>query len=469
MPKINLKKIKKVHLIGIGGIGVSSLARILHWQGKKISGSDLTPSKVTHDLEKMGLKIFIGKHKAENIKKDIDLVVHTTAAEPRNPELLQAKKYKIQTATYPELLGELSHNKFTICIAGTHGKTTTTSMVSLILEKAGFDPTCIIGSYLEAFKGNARLGKSKYFVLEADEYKAAFLNYHPNIIILTTLEYEHPDYYKNLNDVIFTFKKFIEKLPKDGILIANADDKNVMLVTQKAPCKVITYGIKASKSDILGTNINFIKGLPRFNAKWNKNVIKSIKLKIPGIHNVSNALAATALGLKLKIKPEIIKKTLQSFLGAWRRFELKGKIAGITIIDDYAHHPTEVKVTLTACRQRFPKQKIICIFQPHHKKRFQELFNDFVKSFDCADEIIIPDIYEVAGREKEEIKLSSKDLVLKLKEHKKQAKYIPTLQGIVKYLAKKVERNDIVITMGAGDVTTVGNKLIYKLQTKRVF
>lgn len=467
MRKINLKKIKKIHLIGIGGIGVSALARILHWQGKKISGSDLTSSTITHDLEKLGLLIFIGKHKAENIKKDMDLVVYTVAAESKNPEILQAQKYKIQTATYPELLGEFSRDKFTICIAGTHGKTTTTSMISLILEKSGLDPTCVIGSNIKEFKGNARLGKSNYFVLEADEYKAAFLNYHPNIIILTTLEYEHPDYYKNLDEVISTFKKFIEKLPKDGILIANAENKNIASLIQKVHCNVITYGIKTKNSDILGTNINFVNGLPRFDVVWGEQKIRSIQLKIPGIHNVSNALAAATLGLKLKIRPEIIKKTLASFSGAWRRFELKGKVAGVTVIDDYAHHPTEVSVTLTAACQRFPKQKIICIFQPHHKKRFQELFNDFARSFDDVDEIIIPDVYEVAGRENEEIKLSSKDLVSKLKKQGKNAKYLSTLRDVVKYLVKNIKKGDIVITMGAGDVTTVGDKLINKLRVKK--
>lgn len=467
MSKIDLKKIKKIHFIGIGGIGVSAMARILSFQGKIISGSDLVPSSITNDLKNLGFKIYIGKHKAENIKNDVDLVVHTVAVEPKNPEILQAKKLKIHTMTYPELLGELSHDKFSICIAGTHGKTTTTSMVSLILEKAGFDPTCIIGSNIEAFRGNARLGKSKFLVLEADEYKAAFLNYHPDIIIITNIEYEHPDCYKNLDDVISTFEKFIKKLPKNGFLIANADDSNVIKLIKKANSNVITYGINAQNPDIVATNIDIIQGLPRFNIKWNEQKIESIKLKIPGIHNVSNALAATTLGLTLKIKPEIIKKTLSTFPGAWRRFELKGKIAGITIIDDYAHHPTEVKVTLKACRQKFPKQKIICVFQPHHKKRFQELFNEFVKSFEDVDEIIIPDVYEVAGREKEEIKISSKDLVQKLKARGKNAKYIPCFAKIVKYLAKTLEKDNIVITMGAGNITTLGPKLINKLQIRK--
>jgi UDP-N-acetylmuramate--alanine ligase len=462
--KINLKKIKNIHLIGIGGIGVSALARILHWQGKKISGSDLASSKVTDDLKKLGLEIYIGKHKAENVKKDVDLVVYTVAAESKNPEILQAKRYKIQIVTYPELLGKISRDKFAICVAGTHGKTTTTSIISLVLEKARLDPTCVVGSNIKEFNGNARLGKSKYFVLESDEYKAAFLNYHPNIIVLTTLEYEHPDFYKNLDDVISTFKKFIKKLPKDGILIANKDDKNIASLIKKTRCNLITYGAQTQNSDVFGANVNFINGLPCFDVIWGKQKIESVNLKIPGIHNISNSLAAITLALQLKIKPEIIKKTLESFSGAWRRFELKGKIAGITVIDDYAHHPTEVKVTLKAARQRFPKQKIICVFQPHHKKRFQELFDDFAKSFDDVDEIIIPDIYEVAGRESEKIKLNSKDLIFRLKRQGKNAKYISTLQKIVKHLIKNIKKGDVVITMGAGDVTTIWDRLKNELR-----
>ena len=469
MKKINLKKLKKIHLIGIGGIGMSGMARILLGYKIKVSGSDLTPSVVTHNLEKLGVKIYLGRHKAKNVNPDIQLVIHSLAVPKTNPEILQAKKLKIKILSYPEMLGELTQDKFSICIAGTHGKTTTTAMIASILEEAGLDPTVLIGSNLEKFRGNAKVGKSKYFVIEADEYRSAFLNYHPNIIVLTNIEYEHPDYFKNLNHVKATFTKFIQKLPKDGTLIVNADNKNAQALAKFTRGEVLTYGIKAQKPDFLGTNIEKIKGIPRFNIKWNNKVIDDLKLSIPGIHNVENALAACAVGLKLKVLPRICKFALSSYKGAWRRFELKGQVNGIVVIDDYAHHPTEIKVTLSAARDRFPKKEIICVFQPHHMLRFQKLFSDFVKSFDLVDEIIVSEIYAVAGREDKKLKLSSKDLVTKLKARGKIARYFPKFVDIVKYLVKRTERkrNIVIITMGAGDITTVANKLINKLKIKR--
>lgn len=466
---LDINKLKNIHFVGIGGIGMSGLAKIFLWQGKKVSGSDLVSSKNILDLEKMGVKIFLGKHNEKNLPKNTDLVVYTQAANLENPEIKAAKKKGIRILSYPETLGYMTKKKFSICISGTHGKTTTTSLASLLLDKAGFDPTCLIGSNLKEFKGNARRGKSRYFVLEADEYKSSFLNYWPKIIILTTIEYEHPDYFKNLDHMLGIYKKYIKHLPKNGVLVANADDKNVMKLIKSAKCKVITYGTKNQKSDFTALDIKLEGGYPSFKItnkfQIKKSKLQNFKLNIPGIHNIYNALAIIALAQKLKIDLNIVQKVLANFHGAWRRFEYKGEIKDkdITIIDDYAHHPTEIKATLRAARERFPKQKIICIFQPHQYQRTKFLFNDFTKAFYDADQVIIPEIYYVAGREKKLKGINSTTLAAAIIKEKVNAKYISTFSEILKYLKDQKLKNCVIITMGAGDVTKLSDTLIKKL------
>ena len=471
--KINLEKIKKVHLVGIGGIGVSAIARLLHKKDIQVSGSDLVRSKITNSLKKLGVKVYIGQHGPENIERDIDLVVHTVAVPKDNPELIQAKKFKIPILTFPQILGELTKNKFTIAVSGTHGKTTTTSLASLVLEKGGFDPTVVIGSNLETFKGNAKVGKSKYFVIEADEYRKAFLNYLPNIIVLTSLEYEHPDCYKNLKAVKQAFNDFLKKLPARGMVIACFDDANVRDLIEKSKAysessrRVMSYGFSEDVTFRIGNVIQKRRGTT-FQITKNNELIGQFKLIIPGIHNVLNATAAIALALELGISIGAIKKALAGFKGAWRRFEKKGEIKGVTIIDDYAHHPTEVQATLAAARKLLGDRKIICVFQPHHYQRTKALFDDFVKSFSNADEIVIPDIYSVAGREDKltEREVSSKMLVEEIAKLGEDVKYIGELDEVVKYLAEHTKKEDVVITMGAGDVTEVGDKLLKRLKKK---
>lgn len=479
--KVSLEKIKKVHLIGIGGIGVSAIARILLKKGIQVSGSDLTRSKITDSISKLGVKVNIGEHKPENVAKDVDLVGHTIAAPKDNPELVQAKKFKIPTLTYPQILGELTKDKFTLAVSGTHGKTTTTSMVSLILEKGGFDPTVVIGSNLEEFSGNARMGKSKYFIIEADEYRKAFLNYSPNIIVLTNIEYEHPDCFKNLKEVKKAFSDFLKKLPRDGMVIACFDDVNVREIIEKSKVyperslsrarprdrRVVSYGFSNDATFRIRDVIQK-KRKAVFRILKNNELIGEFKLVIPGTHNILNAAGAIALGLELGINIGSIKKALAEFKGAWRRFEKKGVVGGVTIIDDYAHHPTEIKATLAAARKLFEDRKIICVFQPHHHQRVKALFGDFVEAFKNADEIIIPDIYAVAGRENKlmQREVSSQKLVEEIAKLDKDAKYIGKLDEAVKYLAKHAKKDDVIITMGAGDVTEVGDKLIRSLKCK---
>jgi UDP-N-acetylmuramate--alanine ligase len=423
----------KIHFIGIGGIGVSALARYYLAQGHKVSGSDLVSSEITKALEKLGAKIFIGKHKAKNLPEDANLVVYSPAVEEKNPELKKAKKLKIKCQSYPQALGELTKNHFTIAVCGSHGKSTVAAMVGLILTKAKFDPTVILGTKLREFgDSNCRVGKSKYLVIEADEYKESFLNYWPQIIVLLNIEYDHPDYFKNLHHYILAYKKFVSHLPKDGILVANKDDKNTFLTFKKRK-KVIWYSLIEKES---------------------KKLRKV--LKIPGEFNVSNALAALKVARILKIPDKISFKTLSQYKSSWRRFdEKRAKIDNLkfTIINDYGHHPTQVKVTLEAAREKYKDKTIWCIYQPHQYQRTYYLFDNFVKVFKehPVDKVIITDIYTVSGRESKEImrRVNAQKLVEAIK--KENVIYLPK-EKIINYLKKNLKGGEVVIIMGAGDI-----------------
>jgi len=373
---MNIKELKKIHFVGIGGIGVSAIAKLMIWQGKKASGSDCQKSEISDELKKMGAEIFIG-HKQENLTDDVNLVIRTLAVPENNPEIIKAKKLGISIFTYPQALGFLTKDKFGIAVCGTHGKSTITSMLALILEKAGLDPTVVVGSKIADFGGNVRVGKSKYFVFEACEYERAFLNYWPKIIVLNNIELDHTDYFKDEKDYESAFEEFVGHLSKDNILIVNNDKikfsriasqsdttENSKLKTQngklkinKSQLKVITFGI-SEKSDLQASDIIFASGETNFKIIFKEKNLGKFVLKVPGIFNVYNALGAIAAALLLGVKPEIIKKTLSDFSGIWRRFELVGEINGAKVISDYAHHPTEVKSTIEGTKKFYPKKRI---------------------------------------------------------------------------------------------------------------
>ncbi len=438
----------KVYFIGIGGIGVSALTQYYLARGTQVSGSDLAYSEIIDVLEKKGAKIFIGKQTAKHISKALDLVIYSPAVKKDNPELLQAKKFGIKCQTYPEALGGLTKKYFTIAVAGTHGKSTTTAMLALILIKAKLDPTVIVGTRLKEFgNSNFRMGKQstvdcqmsdvrcQVLLIEACEHEASFLNYSPNIIVLTNIEKDHLDYYKNLNNILKAFGKFVGNLEKGGTLVVNKDDENIPRILNLPPragsrcggtkSKIINYSIKQKEAEKL----------------------KQI-LKVPGEYNIYNALACLAVARCLKIPDKTSFKALSEYKGCWRRFEIKKiKIAHemqcaccefarhcgqesheLQIILDYAHHPTEIKACLQGAREKFPKKKIWCVFQPHQYQRTFYLFKDFVKVFQNAldkkiiDELIITDIYDVAGREDKKIKskVSSKKMIEKINRNSKR-------------------------------------------------
>jgi UDP-N-acetylmuramate--alanine ligase len=450
---VNINNLKKIHFVGIGGIGVSAIAKLMIWQEKKVSGSDCQESEITNELKKMGAEIFIG-HKQENLNEDIDLAICTLAVPENNPEIIKAKKFGIPIFTYPQALGFLTKEKFGIAVCGTHGKSTASSMLALILKKSGLDPTIVIGSKVADFNGNAVVGKSKYFVFEACEYKRAFLNYYPKIIILNNVELDHTDYYKNLEDYKSAFEEFIKHLPKDGMLIINEKVK-----IQNSKVKILSFG-SDKKNDLVVSDIQLKDGETRFKVIFQEKNLGEFVLKVPGIFNIYNALGAIAAALLLEIKPEIIKKTLADFQGIWRRFESVGEINGAKIISDYAHHPTEVKAMIEGAEKFYPDKRIIAVFQPHRRNRTKKLFNDFIKSFDRADMVILSEIFDVAGREeKKDSDVSSLDLVKEIKKRSKEKTvlFAKNLKETKKLILKNARKNDIILVMGAGDIYKITN------------
>ncbi len=453
---IDFKEIKSVYFIGIGGIGISAIARMMLLEGKKVAGSDRSASIITDELKKVpdakaeagGAKIFIG-HDAKNIPKDCDLVIYTIAIPESNPELVEARKRKIPMLTYPEALGIISKDKFTIAVSGTHGKTTTTAMIGKMMIDAGLDPTVIVGSLMNDTKSNFVVGKSKYFVVESCEYHRSFLNISPKIIVITNIDNDHLDYYKDLVDIQSAFSEFVSKLGVDDFLITNSKDKNIGPVVKYAEsgCRIVDY------------------------SKLGHSVSK-LKLKVFGKHNIENAKAALALAEVLGIDENIAITSLNNFSGTWRRFEYKGKTQhGANVYDDYGHHPTEIRATLSGVRDHFGDKRIVVIFQPHLYSRTKLLLNDFAKSFNEADELILLPIY--AAREKEDKTISSEFLASKIVD-RATVRGLASHSGIAKDRLRQVTvvktkeeaaalagsiAADVIITIGAGDVTELSDLL----------
>lgn len=462
MFKIDFKNPIHVYFMGIGGISMSGLAQILIEEGFKISGSDNKKSAITEALEKKGVEIFYGQ-KAENISrsKDIDVVVYTAAVHPDNPEFVAAKEANLPMLTRAELLGQIMKEyELPVAIAGTHGKTTTTSMLSKILLEADTDPTLSIGGIFKDIGGNIRVGKSEYFVTEACEYTNSFLSFFPKISVISNIDADHLDFFKDLDDIRHSFRKFAQLLPSDGTLVISGDIENLTEITDGLECKVLTYGSKDSY-DFYPTDIVYDDlGNPSFTAHLPGEKSLQVKLAVPGIHNVYNALAAIAVATLLNIEDEHILSALSLFGGTSRRFEHKGEIGGVTIIDDYAHHPTEIKATLTAA-QNYPHNKIWCVFQPHTYTRTKALLNEFAEALSLADHVILADIY--AAREKDNLGISSRTLRDKIVEMGHECNYFPTIESfneIEKFLLQNCTKGDLLITMGAGDVVKIGDELL---------
>lgn len=448
--------IKHIHFVGIGGISMSAIAEVLLTFDYTVSGSDMNASSITDKLTEKGANIYIGHH--ESNLQPCDLVVYTAAIKNDNPELIKAHKLNIPIVSRAEMLGLLM-KKFerSIAISGTHGKTTTTSMISLILEFSDFNPTIMVGGELDQIGGNVKVGGRKYFVTEACEYVGSFLKFFPQIGIILNIDEDHLDYFRNLDHIIETFTEFAKLIPEDGSLIVFKDDPNIEKVLQKIDCNVITYGSNNS-CDYWYSDIKFDHlGLPSFDVFHKDILLGNFQLNVPGIHNVYNALAAITCCHTLGVSVQKIMKNLVAFHGTHRRFDLIGKLNDITIVDDYAHHPTEIKATLEAA-SKIPHNNLWCIFQPHTYTRTKSLLDDFASSFDNADRIIITDIY--AAREKDTGEIHSLDLVKKIKQFHKNVTYIDDFEKIVTYIREHAQPKDLILTMGAGDIYKVGKMFL---------
>lgn len=459
MYTIDFHKPIHIHFIGIGGISMSGLAEILLEEGFTISGSDSKESELTDHLTANGAQIFYGQ-RASNIIDGIDLVVYTAAIHPDNPEYACAKEKGIPMMTRADLLGQIMTNyKTPIAVSGTHGKTTTTSMASHVLLEGGMDPTISVGGILPAIGGNLRVGNSDTFITEACEYTNSFLSFFPKISIILNIDADHLDFFKDIDDIRHSFRLFAEKLPADGTLIINSDTPHYEDIIKDLPCRVITYGLE-HEADYTAEQITYDElGHPTFLCKYRGNPVGTFSLKVPGIHNVSNALSVIALGYLLALDCDVIQKGLTNFTGTDRRFQFKGEIGKVTIIDDYAHHPTEIKATLTSAKN-YPHKTTWCVFQPHTYTRTKALLHDFAEALTLADHVVLADIY--AAREKNTLGISSKDLQRCILELGTPCEYFPTFDEIENYLLENCVGGDLLITMGAGDVVQIGEHLLGK-------
>ncbi len=457
---VNLSACKQIHCIGIGGIGLSGIAEILLTRGHKVTGSDMREGDITDRLMAKGADIFLG-HRAKNVE-GADLVIYSAAVGRDNPELARARELGIPTATRAEILGILmSQYESSIAVSGTHGKTTTTAMVSLILKNAKKDPTILVGGNLSEIGGNVRIGHSQHFVTEACEYMDSFLSLRPKIEIILNIDSDHLDYFKDIEHIARSFEEFASLVPEDGTIIAYDANPFVKSVVRDRD-NAVTYGLNES-CDYYASDIVFDQeGMPNFKVNHEGMELCTVQLSVPGEHNILNALAAFVCCHMLGIETQQIIETLERFTGTQRRFDIMGTTAnGIKIIDDYAHHPTEIKATLSAVKN-MKHNHLWCLFQPHTYTRTMALFDDFAESFTCADKVVLAEIY--AAREKNIHKISSKSLVGKIKEAcpGKDAYFFNDLEEIASFVYHNAEPGDLVITMGAGDIYKVGEMILEK-------
>ena len=450
------RQIHSVHFIGIGGISMSALAEVLFELGYIVTGTDMHASKLTDKLLKKGIHVKIGHHK--DYLPQCDLVVFTAAINKENPELIKAKDLGIPIIDRAEMLGLLMKKyKNSVAISGTHGKTTTTSMISLILEYSQYNPTIMIGGELDEISGNLKIGGLDYFVTEACEYVESFLKFFPTIGVILNIDADHLDYFRDMDHIIQSFTKFGQLIPEEGYLIAFLDDDNIKKVLPHVKCNVVTYG-KSEGSDYRPHNILYDeKGFPSFDVYYQNKNLGRFQLSIPGNHNIYNALAAIASSLILGVPIDKVQENLGRFKGTHRRFDILGKLETVTIVDDYAHHPTEVKATLEAAT-RYPHNRLWCIFQPHTYTRTKALLNDFASSFFSADTVIITDIY--AAREKDTGEIHARDLAEAISHYHDNVHYYSSFEDIVAYARNHIQPEDLILTMGAGDIFKVGEMLL---------
>ena len=449
-----------LHFTGIGGISMSALAEIMISRGFTVTGSDSHESKITDHLESLGAKIFYNQV-AGNISSDIDVLIYTAAIKQDNPELVKAKELGIPLLTRAEFLGKIMLNyPMAIGVSGTHGKTTTTSMLSQIMLEGNTDPTILVGGIMPAIHGNTRVGHSDKLITEACEYTNSFLSFKPNMAIILNVAADHLDFFKDLDDIRHSFRKFAELVPDDGFLVINSDIDNLEYFTDGLKCKVITVGSDPAKSDYSATNIEFdqfAKG--SYDLVVNGEKSFHVALNVTGEHNIYNSLAAIAAAHAMGISDENIKAGLTQYGGTDRRFQYKGKVGDVTIIDDYAHHPDEITATIKTAKH-YPHKKMWVVFQPHTYSRTKSLLPEFGKALKEADAVVLADIY--AAREKDTLGVSSLDVKKEIEKYGTEVHYYPSFSEIENFLLESCSPGDLLITMGAGDVVKIGEHLLGK-------
>lgn len=464
---ISLKKtfseMKSVHLVGIGGIGVSALARFFAARGASVGGSDGVHFRGEEALKEMGVQVTIG-HRESSVSENAECLIYSPAVLEDNPERVEARRRGIPELSYPQALGELMKDQYGIAISGTNGKTTTTALLGLILEEASKDPTVVVGGIVPAWKGNFRYGKSDLFVAEGCEYRRHMLNLSPQMIILTNVEEDHLDYYKDISDIKSAFIEYMKNLPKEGVFVYNADDLNVIdLCVCNTPALKVSFSLFEG-ADAYPKDISMGDGVQSFVLVWKKNEMGTVRTKLPGAFNIANILAASAAALSLGVSFGSIARAVEKFTGVERRFERVGEYRGALVISDYAHHPTSVQGTIDATRELFPGRRIVAVFQPHQTDRTKKLFNEFVEALRGADELILAEIYQVAGREEEGKVVSSRDLVEAINLLQPgYSRYAENIEVAQKYIEETPDlSNAVILVMGAGDIDNLARALVQK-------
>jgi UDP-N-acetylmuramate--alanine ligase len=452
-------KIEKIHFVGIGGIGMSGIAEVLLNLGYKVSGSDLRQSDTTERLASLGGEIFIG-HARENLL-NVDVVVTSTAVRTDNPEVLAAQERMIPVIPRAEMLAELMRMKYGIAIAGTHGKTTTTSMVATVLTHGGIDPTIVIGGKLNTLGTNAKLGQGKFLVAEADESDGSFLKLSPTIAVVTNIDADHLDFYSGIEEIKDTFVDFINKVPFYGMAVLCLDDRNVAEVIPRVKKRFVTYGL-SSQADIRATHIRLAGNSTSFVAHYKGYRMGDVSFRMPGAHNVLNALACIAVAMELDVPFAQIQEGFAEFGGVGRRFQIKGEVNGIMVVDDYGHHPAEIRATLAAGKNGWPERRLVVAFQPHRYTRTRELFDEFVTAFYDADVLVVTDIY--AASEKPIEGVTAEVLANAIRKHgQKDVTYVADREMVAAHLLQVLQPGDIVLTLGAGNIWQAGETLLERL------
>jgi UDP-N-acetylmuramate--alanine ligase len=454
-------KINHVHFVGIGGIGMSGIAEVLLNLGYKVSGSDIRETEITRRLQLLGAQISYQHHR-KNVE-GAEVVVVSSAVKEQNPEMQEANERLIPVIPRAEMLAELMRMKYGVAVAGTHGKTTTTSLIATVLAHAGMDPTVVIGGKLNSIGSNAKLGQGDFLVAEADESDGSFLKLLPTIAVITTIDPEHLDYYQGIEQIKQSFLQFIDKIPFFGLAVLCLDQQNVQSLIPQLKKRFTTYGL-SSQADFQATDMSFEGPLSSFELVYRAKRLGRLSVRMPGVHNVYNVLATVATAFELDIDFKTIREALAEFSGIQRRFEMKAEIGDILVFDDYGHHPVEIKATLRAAKSGW-KRRIVALFQPHRYTRTKALFDDFLTAFYEADVLVITDIYPAGEDEIEGV--HARNLFDGIRDHgHRDVRYISDRLEILKYLSTVIMPGDLVITLGAGDIYRVGEDLIEKLKGK---